>query len=46
LIEKAATPPRIRHKSRPTIASKLERLRDKRKRADIKKLRTHASPDD
>jgi ribosome-associated protein len=43
MIERAAVRPKVRHKSRPTVASKLKRLRDKKKRADTKKLRTHAS---
>jgi ribosome-associated protein len=46
LIEKASTPPRIRHASRPTAASDRKRLQEKRRRADVKKLRTHASADD
>ena len=46
LIEKAGTPPRIRHASRPTAASDRKRLQQKRRRADVKKLRTRASADD
>jgi ribosome-associated protein len=46
LIEKAAIPPKIRHKSRPTVASNLKRLREKKKRANIKKLRTQSSLDE
>jgi len=46
MIEKAATPPKIRHKSRPSAASKLKRLREKKKRADIKKFRTRAPLDE
>jgi ribosome-associated protein len=46
MIEKAAIPPKVRQKSRPTAASNLRRLREKRKRADIKKLRTRTSMDE
>ena len=46
MIEKAAIPPKIRHKSHPPAVSNLKRLREKRKRADIKKLRTRASLDE
>jgi len=46
MIKKATIPPKIRHKSSPTIASNLNRLREKRQRADIKKLRTRAPLDD
>jgi len=43
LIEKASIPPKIRRKSRPSVASKLRRLDDKRRRSDLKKLRSRAS---
>jgi ribosome-associated protein len=46
LIERAATPPRIRQKSRPTKASKLKRLDAKKHRSDMKKLRTRAPVDE
>jgi ribosome-associated protein len=46
MIERASIPPKIRHKSRPPVTSNLKRLRAKKKRADIKKLRTHASLDE
>jgi len=46
MIEQAAVPLKTRHKSRPTIASKVKRLDKKRKRAGIKKLRTQASLED
>jgi ribosome-associated protein len=46
LIEKASVTPRTRHKSRPTAASKIRRLREKKRRSDIKKLRDHASFDE
>lgn len=43
LVERAATPPRIRQKSRPPKASKLKRLSSKKHRSDVKRLRTRAS---
>ena len=46
MIEKASSPPKVRHKSRPTSASKIKRLNDKKKHAAIKKLRTQASLED
>ncbi len=46
LIDKAAFIPAIRRESRPTAASNRKRLQEKRRRADIKKLRTRASADD
>ncbi len=46
LIEKASVPPRIRHKSLPTKAANLKRLREKKRRSDIKKLRATASLDE
>jgi len=46
LIEKAGIPPRIRHASRPTASSNRKRLQEKKRRADIKRLRTHAPADD
>lgn len=46
MIETAAVPPKIRRKSRPTANSKLKRLSDKKKRADIKKLRSRTSAED
>jgi ribosome-associated protein len=46
LLEKACTPPKPRHKSHPTVASKLNRLREKKKRADIKKGRNRTNIED
>jgi ribosome-associated protein len=46
LIERAATPPRVRQKSRPTKASRLKRLNAKKHRSDVKKLRTRAPSDE
>ncbi len=40
LIEKASVPPRVRHKSRPTAAANLKRLQEKKRRSDVKKLRS------
>jgi ribosome-associated protein len=46
LIETASTPPKPRHKSRPTVASKLNRLNEKKKRAEIKKGRNRTNIED
>lgn len=46
LIEKASIPPKMRRKSRPSAASKLKRLDDKRRRSDLKKLRSRVSSDE
>jgi ribosome-associated protein len=40
LIRTAALPPTPRHKTRPTHASRLQRLETKRRRALVKRLRT------
>lgn len=39
LVRRAATPPKLRHQTRPTAASRLRRLEAKRKRAETKRLR-------
>ena len=39
LIRKAARKPKIRRKTKPTQASKEQRLKDKKRRAKIKRLR-------
>jgi ribosome-associated protein len=39
LIRKAAQKPRVRHKTRPTLASKQERLETKHRRAQTKSIR-------
>ena len=39
LIRKAAQKPQIRRKTKPTLASKERRLKDKQRRARIKRLR-------
>ena len=39
LIRKAAQEPQIRHKSRPTLGSKVRRLETKHRRAETKHLR-------
>jgi ribosome-associated protein len=46
LIEKAAIRPRKRRKTQPTAASKLRRLDSKRRRSEIKKLRSRSSMED
>jgi ribosome-associated protein len=46
LVEQASVPPKVRHKSGPTRASKLKRLEKKRHRSQIKKARTRASADE
>jgi ribosome-associated protein len=46
LIEKAGMPPAVRHKSRPTAASKRKRIISKKRRSDIKKLRSRISEDE
>ena len=39
LVRKASEKPKLRHKTRPTKASKEERLKEKKKRGEIKKIR-------
>jgi ribosome-associated protein len=46
LIERASIPPKVRHASRPTPASKVRRLEAKKRRSDLKKLRTRRPQDD
>ncbi len=46
MIRMAAVRPKARHKSRPTLASNLRRLQEKKKRAGIKKLRSQATVDE
>ena len=46
LIGRAAVPPKIRHKSHPTSASKLKRLDAKKRHSNVKKLRTRALEED
>jgi ribosome-associated protein len=40
LIRKAAQKPRVRYKTRPTLASKKRRLESKKRRSDTKTLRS------
>jgi ribosome-associated protein len=40
LIEKAVIPPKTRHRSRPTAASRLKRLESKKRRSSVKKSRS------
>lgn len=46
LIEEAAQPPRPRHKTRPTRASKIRRLTQKRQRSETKRGRGRPRSDD
>jgi ribosome-associated protein len=46
MIARASIRPKVRHKSRPTAASKTRRLEAKKRRSGIKKLRSRASGDD
>ena len=46
LIEKASVPPKARRRSRPSAASRLQRLEKKKRRADIKKLRSRVKDDE
>ncbi|MBI5965949.1 MAG: aminoacyl-tRNA hydrolase [Chloroflexi bacterium] len=39
LVKKASEKPKLRHKTKPTKASKEERLKGKKKRGEIKKMR-------
>ena len=39
LIRKAGEKPKTRHKTKPTKASKEERMKEKKKRGEVKKLR-------
>lgn len=43
LIKKALEAPKKRHATRPTLASRVERLQGKRRRGDVKKLRRSVS---
>ncbi len=43
LLERAATPPRPRHATRPSKASKVRRLDEKQKRGDLKRARRSSS---
>jgi len=47
LVQKAAVPPRPRHKTRPTRASQEERLAKKRTRSEVKQMRRRSDlPED
>lgn len=43
LIQKASIRPKTRHKTKPTKASKEKRLNGKKKRSEVKKLRSKGS---
>ncbi len=45
LIEQASRPPRARIKSRPTHSSKMRRLEQKKRRSEVKKLRSRTPED-
>ncbi|MFC2033029.1 alternative ribosome rescue aminoacyl-tRNA hydrolase ArfB [Chloroflexota bacterium] len=45
LIRNAAQRPKIRRKTRPTLASKIRRLESKRRSAESKRIRGAAHPD-
>ena len=42
LVKLASITPKVRHKSRPTMASNQKRLETKKRRSRLKKFRTHA----
>jgi ribosome-associated protein len=44
LIRKASERPKVRHKTKPTSKSKKQRLEEKRRRSEVKRLRQPASP--
>lgn len=44
LLREATKKPRLRHKTRPTAASKRKRLESKRRRGEIKRLRRSPPP--
>ena len=46
LIRKAAREPAVRHKTRPTLGSKMRRLETKRRRGQAKQLRHPAAGED
>ena len=46
LIRKAAREPAVRHKTRPTLGSKMRRLETKRRRGQAKQLRRPAAGED
>jgi ribosome-associated protein len=45
LVRQAAVPPKPRHKTRPTQASRMRRLENKRQRSEIKRLRSNRRTD-
>jgi ribosome-associated protein len=45
LLRKAAVPPRPRRKTQPSLASKMRRLEGKRRRSEIKRLRSRSVDD-
>ena len=41
LIQKAAEAPKVRRKTKPSFGDKERRLKEKRRRAEVKRLRSH-----
>jgi ribosome-associated protein len=46
MIDQASVRPKVRHKSKPTVASKVRRLEEKKRRSGVKRLRTRGSDED
>ena len=46
LVELASVPPKVRHKSKPTMSSKLKRLQEKKHRSQVKQYRSRSSVED
>ena len=46
LVELASVPPKVRHKSKPTMSSKLKRLQEKKHRSQVKQYRSRSSTED
>jgi ribosome-associated protein len=46
LIDLASVRPKVRHKSKPTASSKLKRLQEKKRRAQVKHFRSSSVLDD
>jgi len=44
LVRKASQKPKVRHKTKPTKASREERLKEKKKRGEVKKNRGSSKP--
>jgi len=46
LVELASVQPKIRHKSKPTMASKMKRLEEKKRRSHVKQIRSRCAVED